>query len=120
MIEPDTLAPGDILWVSLSPIRGREQAGHRPVLVVAGSGYLEIVGSLALVVPITTRNRNWPNHVVLSGPHRLTNPSLAMTEQLRAVSRSRITAAGGSVDVACLDHVRMWLADFLDLSPHGR
>jgi mRNA interferase MazF len=107
--------PGQVVWVALSPTVGREQAGHRPALIVASPGYLAIADTLALVVPVTTAARGWPNHVPLSGPHGLTEPSVAMTEQLRAVSRSRITGASGLVDRHCLDRVRSWLADFLDL-----
>lgn len=109
------LAPGQVVWVALSPTVGREQSGHRPALVVASPGYLAIADTLVLVVPVTTAARGWPNHVPLTGPHGLPDPSLAMTEHLRAVSRSRITGASGAVDQRCLDHVRTWLADFLDL-----
>lgn len=33
---PDSeILPGAVVWGSLDPIRGREQGGHRPLLVVA-------------------------------------------------------------------------------------
>ena len=44
------LAPGVIAWASLEPVRGREQDGHRPVLVIASAGYLQAV---------TTREQTW-------------------------------------------------------------
>ena len=109
------LAPGRVVWVALSPTVGREQSGRRTALIVASPGCLAIADTLALVVPVTTVVRGWPNHVPLTGPHGLSEPSVAMTEQLRAVSRSRITDVSGAVDQQCLDRVRTWLADFLDL-----
>ena len=111
----DELAPGVIAWASLDPIRGREQGGHRPVLVVASAGYLDAVTTLVLVVPITTVDRGWPNHVRIDEDSPLDRPSWAMTEQIRTLSRDRITSASGVVTEECLAAVRVWLADFLDL-----
>jgi hypothetical protein len=36
-----------------------------------------------------------------------------MTEQLRTISRQRITGAAGNVDDACLQQLSRWLDDFL-------
>lgn len=110
------LSPGDVLWVSLSPTVGREQSGRRPVLVVSGQEYLSIVDSLAIVVPVTSVDRRWPNHVSLTGPHGLDRPSFAMSEQPRTVSRLRLGSRAGAVDEWCLSAVRRYLTDFLDAS----
>jgi mRNA-degrading endonuclease toxin of MazEF toxin-antitoxin module len=59
----EALAPGDVVWVQPEIAVGREQAGRRPALVVAGAGYPQTVDSFALVVPITTVDRDWPNHM---------------------------------------------------------
>ena len=109
------MAPGDIVWVAFLDTTGREQAGRRPALVVASPGYLAVVDTLALVVPVSTADRGWPNHVPLTGPHGLAHASFAMTEQVRAILRSRITRIGGAVDDRCLRRVRTWLSDFLDV-----
>lgn len=109
------VSSGDVVWLALSATVGHEQSGHRPALIVAGEGYLTMTDTLALVVPLTSTDRGWPNHVPVTGQHGLGTASLAMTEQLRAVSRTRITAVSGTVDEACLAEVRTWLADYLDL-----
>ncbi len=109
------LAPGTVVWATLEPVRGREQGGHRPVLVVASAGYLDAVTTLVIVLPITTIDRGWPNHVALSGASPLSRPSWVMTEQPRTLSRDRITGVAGTVSSTCLDEVRRWLGDFLDL-----
>ncbi|WP_205649391.1 type II toxin-antitoxin system PemK/MazF family toxin [Agromyces sp. LHK192] len=111
----EELAPGVIAWASLEPVRGREQGGHRPVLVIASAGYLEAVTTLAIVLPITTTDRRWPNHVAVDGPSGLDRPSWIMTEQPRTLSRDRLTSIAGRVSPACLSEVRLWLGDFLDL-----
>jgi mRNA interferase MazF len=93
---------------------GREQAGRRPAVIVASLGYLEAVTELAIIVPATTTDRGWPQHVELTGPLlELPRPTFAMTEQPRTISRRRIGGVAGSVDSACLSTIRRWLDDFL-------
>ena len=114
-MTPLDLAPGAIVWASLEPVRGREQGGHRPALVIASAGYLDAVTTLAVVLPITTTDRGWPNHVRVDGASGLDRPSWIMTEQPRTLTRDRFTGVAGSVSPECLRAVRTWLGDFLDL-----
>lgn len=83
-------------------------------MVVAGSGYLEAVDMLAVVVPITTVDRGWPNHVEVIGAE-LGRRSWAMSEQVRTISRERVVGRAGRADQATLAAVRGWIADFLEL-----
>ena len=107
------LRPGEVWWASPDASAGREQAGRRPVLVIANDEYLEAVTTLAMVVPITTTDRAWPNHVPLTGAHGLSRESFAMSEQLRVISRERMAGLAGEVDHATLETVRGWVIDFL-------
>jgi len=91
---------------------GREQSGRRPAVVVAGQRYLQIIDTMALIVPVTSTDRGWPNHIPIAD---LPGPSWAMTEQVRAVSRSRLHGHLGQMDDDALEHVRHWLRKFLDL-----
>ena len=109
------LTPGVVAWASLDPVRGREQGGHRPVLVVASAGYLDAVTTLVIVLPITTVDRGWPNHVPVEGASGLDRSSWVMTEQPRTLSRDRLRRVSGRVSSSCLAAVRTWLGDFLDL-----
>ncbi|SFS07743.1 mRNA interferase MazF [Agrococcus baldri] len=109
------LTPGTVLWVALDPVRGGEQGGHRPVLVVSSTGYLDAVTTLVVVLRITSVDRGWPNHIPVDGPSGLGAPSWIMTEQPRTLSRDRITGIAGSVTADCLAAARLWLGDFLDL-----
>ena len=104
------------MWAELDPVRGREQAGRRPALVIASDLYLEQAYTLAIIIPVTTNNRGWPNHVLLKGPNlTLDQPSFAMTEQPRTVTRDRLFDLAGTVDGATMKEVDMWLRDFLAL-----
>lgn len=110
----DSIEPGTVVWVNLDPVVGREQAGRRPAVVVASGGYLRAVPELAIVVPATTKRRGWPQHVELTGSAlELTQPTFAMTEQPRTISRRRISGTAGRVEDHCLGVIRRWLDDFL-------
>ncbi len=110
------LRRGMVVWAELDPVRGREQAGRRPARVSASDAYLEQAATLAIIVPGTTNDRGWPNHVRLRGPDlTLGEPTFAMTEQPRVVTRERLFDVGGIVDAATMREVDRWLRDFLAL-----
>jgi mRNA interferase MazF len=48
--EPDR---GDFVWLDFTPQSGREQAGHRPALVLSPRNF-NIATGLAVVVPVTS------------------------------------------------------------------
>ena len=105
-----------VAWAELGPVRGREQAGRGPALVIASDLYLEQADPLAIIVPATTHDRGWPNHVLLRGSNlALTQPTFAMTEQPRVLTRERLFDVAGTVDAATMQEVDGWLRDFLAL-----
>lgn len=110
---PSELSSGDVVWVALDPTKGREQSGHRPAVVVSSNDYLDAATTLAIVVPVTSRDRHWPNHVRLRGDTGLDPDSWAMTEQIRTISRDRVTSVAGRIDARCLTEIRQFLRDFL-------
>lgn len=107
------LTPGELYWARPDATVGREQAGRRPVLIVAGALYLRVMTTLALAVPLTTTDRQWPNHVPVTGHHALEKPTFAMTEQVRVIARDRLASPLGVVDASCLREVRRWISDYL-------
>ncbi len=110
------LRRGMVAWAELDSVRGREQAGRRPALVIASDLYLEQADTLAIIVPATTNDRGWPNHVLLRGANlALAQPTFAMTEQPRVVTRERLFDVVGTVDAATMREVDGWLRDFLAL-----
>ena len=56
---------GDIVWLNFSPIRGHEQGGKRPALVISLSVYNEKTG-LAIICPVTSRAKGYDFEVALS------------------------------------------------------
>ena len=53
---------GDVVWITLDPQAGHEQAGRRPALVLSPSAYNGRVG-LALLCPITNQSKGYPFEV---------------------------------------------------------
>lgn len=114
-MRPD-LRRGMVIWAELDPVRGREQSGRRPALVIASDLYLEQADTLAIIVPCTTHNRGWPNHVKLTGQDlNLPYESFAMTEQPRTITRERLFNFAGMIDIDVMREVDMWLRDFIAL-----
>lgn len=103
------MIPGQVIWVALDPSAGRDQGGRRPALVISSLDHLHVVDSLLIVVPCTTTNRSWPNHIRLTGPIELTESTFAMTEQPRTLARSRVVGDAGFVDEQCLTQVVTWV-----------
>ena len=55
---------GEVVWISLNPQAGHEQAGRRPALVLSPRSYNAKVG-LALMCPITQQVKGYPFEVLL-------------------------------------------------------
>jgi len=78
------LAPnrGDLIWVSLNPQAGHEQAGRRPALVLSPVEYNSRVG-LALMCPVTGRAKGYPFEVGL--PTDLNVTGVILADQIKSL-----------------------------------
>ncbi len=56
---------GDIIWLDFDPQRGREQAGHRPAIVLSPQQFNSL-SSLAFVCPITSKVKGFNFEVPLT------------------------------------------------------
>ena len=102
---------GSVVWVDLGAPAGTEQGGRRPGLVISSADHLDVT-RLVTVLPCTTRDRGWPNHVALRGAGTPV-PTLAMTEQPRTISRERIRGVIGDVGPECMADVMAWVSRWL-------
>ncbi len=69
-------AAGDIIKIDFDPRTGHEQGGWRPALVLSPRTYNAKTG-LAVVVPITNREKGYPFEVPLPGQIQTTGVVLA-------------------------------------------
>ena len=73
---------GDLIWLSLEPHAGREQAGRRPALVLSPAAYNARTG-FALCCPVTSRVKGYPFEVAL--PAGLPITGVALADQVRTL-----------------------------------
>jgi mRNA interferase MazF len=82
MAERYIPARGDIVWISLNPQAGHEQAGRRPALVISPVQYNKKVG-LALLCPITSHVKGYPFEVLL--PPSLPVNGAILSDQVKSL-----------------------------------
>lgn len=102
-----------MVWADLGEAAGREQTGRRPCVVISAQHHLDAATDLVVVLPCTTRDRGWINHLRLTGPTGLEQPTFAMTEQPRTISRARVAGTAGRVSPDCLDEIAQWVHRWL-------
>ena len=89
---------GEIWLVDLNPVRGHEQAGIRPGLILSEDIFNSGPAGLVVVLPITTKNKNIPLHVVISPPEGgVKETSYIKCEDIRSVSIERLVSKWGTV-----------------------
>lgn len=93
---------GDIIWIDFDPVAGHEQGGNRPAVVLSPFAYNNKVG-LLLCVPCTTKAKDYPFEVVLSGERE----SIALADQVTCVDwRARKVTKKGVIDAIELANIR--------------
>src|ERR1700722_1743278 len=102
MARPYVPGAGDIVWISFGPQAGREQAGHRPAVVLSPAGY-NAKTSRMVCCPMTTQIKNYPFEVVIAGG----SPSAVLADQVESVDwRKRRAKRRGIISAAELAEVR--------------
>lgn len=84
MKRPSRYVPerGDVVWISMDPQAGHEQAGRRPALVLSPAAYNRKTG-LALLCPITSQVKGYPFEVPL--PPGLPVKGVALADQVKSL-----------------------------------
>lgn len=81
---------GEIRWADLNPVRGSEQGGKRPVVVLSHDVFNERSGTvIAMAVTSQPQQAGFPLTLEL-GAGELPKPSWVKISQVRTLSTSRI------------------------------
>jgi mRNA interferase MazF len=92
------IARGEIWLADLNPVRGHEQAGKRPCLVVSVDLFNQGAAGLVVVVPITSKDKSIPFHVAVNPPDGgLKVKSFIKCEDVRSLSVERLDKRLGSL-----------------------
>lgn len=94
---------GEIWQVAFDPVVGHEQGGDRPAVVISSDYLNEGPWRLAVVVPISRRDRGNPLHVRID-PDRngLPHTSFVLCDVIRSISHERLRFRRGRIDEAAL------------------
>lgn len=105
---------GELWLADFDPIRGHEQGGRRPALIVSVDRFNQGPAGLVVVLPLTTRARGIPSHVPVDPPEGgVTARSFVKCEDVRSISTARLSRRWGTVLPATMalveDRVRILL-----------
>jgi len=102
---------GDVYLARLDPTEGTEQAGTRPVIIVSRDALN--TGHRVVVVPCTSYKgkRLYATHVFIqAGDGGLRTDSVALCDQVRTLSKTRLVDHWGTVSPQSLANITTALA----------
>lgn len=113
---PSAPQRGEVWTVQLSPVVGHEQGEERPAAIVSTDPFNRSAADVVTVVPITRKNRHQPFHVELRPPDGgVTTTSYALCDQVRTVSKSRLSKVRGRLSTAAMAAIEERLRILLEL-----
>jgi mRNA interferase MazF len=80
-----SLIAGDVVWADFDPVRGSEQGGVRPAIVLTSLDFHQ-VSAKAVVCPITRNSSPWPTKIQL--PETMKTQGFVLADQIRTLHRS--------------------------------
>jgi mRNA interferase MazF len=110
------ISRGEIWLIDLNPVKGHEQAGKRPCLVISVNLFNQGASGLAVVLPITSKDKKIPFHVEVNPPQAgLKIKSFIKCEDIRSVSVERFAIKWGIVDHKTIAEVEQRLRILIGL-----
>ncbi|GMO56264.1 MAG: endoribonuclease MazF [Treponemataceae bacterium] len=73
---------GDIVWLDFDPQAGHEQRGRRPALILSNESFNNF-SKLAIVCPITNKDKDHPFHIKLDDRTKTTG--VILCDQVRTL-----------------------------------
>jgi mRNA interferase MazF len=104
----------DIWLADLNPVKGQEQRGKRPVVIISGNAMNEHLGIL-IICPLTTSIKKFAGCLVLQ-PNKtngLQNESEVLTFQIRTIDKKRLVQKIGAITDKQLSVIIKGLNDIL-------
>lgn len=104
----------EIWYADLDPVKGSEQKGYRPVVIISGdmlNNYLPIV----IACPLTTKLKGYKGNVILepNEENGLSKNSEILVFHVRSISKERLVKMIGKISIAQLKKIKHTLNDIL-------
>ncbi len=103
------------IWLAdLNPVKGSEQKGFRPVVIISGNTlnrYLPVV----ITCPLTTKIKGYKGNVILEpdSVNGLSEKSEIVIFQIRSVSKERLVRKKGNITETQLAEIKQGLEEIL-------
>jgi len=106
---------GEVWSVTFDPVRGHEQAGVRPGLVISNDPFNRTPYTFCILAPLTRINRDIPSHIPVHPPEGgLRDVSFVLCEQVKSLSVSRLHRRLGTVEQSTVERVQAMVGAFID------
>lgn len=107
---------GEIYWVDLNPVVGKETAKTRPALIISNDYNNEFAGTVT-VLPITSKtDKVYPFEVLIKSANTgLSSDSKIKANQIRTVDKSRLRKLIGKLSHEQMEAVGKAIMIHLDL-----
>ena len=73
---------GDVVYLNLNPIKGHEQAGVRPAVVISTNVFNKNT-NMVIVVPVSSNTKEFPTHYILEDTKKIQGSVLC--EHIRSI-----------------------------------
>jgi mRNA interferase MazF len=105
---------GEIYLADLNPVKGSEQAGKRPVLIISGN-LLNQYAPVVWVCPLSSKIKHYHGDLILK-PNKtngLNKESEVLVMHLRSISKSRLGKKLGEISSSNLTSLRKGIQEVL-------
>lgn len=105
---------GEIWYADLNPVKGSEQQGARPVVIISGN-LLNTHLPIVIACPLTTKIKDYKGNIILKPDKNngLSKKSEVMIFHIRSISKTRLFKKTGSISSRQLKHLKQGLDDIL-------
>ncbi len=104
----------EIWYADLNPVKGSEQRGFRPVVIISGNVVNEYL-NIVIACPLTTKIKNYKGNIVLEPDKEngLSDKSEILTFHIRSISKERLIKKTGRITDKQLAELKIGLDDIL-------
>jgi mRNA interferase MazF len=105
---------GEIWLTDLNPVKGSEQSGTRPVVILSGN-LLNTHLPLVICCPLTSKIKNYKGNIVLkpNSDNKLTQDSEILLFHIRSLSKDRLLRKIGCITKSDLELLKKSLTEIL-------
>lgn len=105
---------GEIWYAGLGPVKGSEQDGFRPVLIISGN-LLNTYAPVVICVPLTTKIKEYKGNPILepSELNGLNTTSEVLVSHVRSMSKDCLFKRVGQVPEIVISEIKVTLNDLL-------